>query len=163
MTRTLPQPATRLLWGAASGAVGATVLNIVTYGDMLLRGRPASGVPASVAGVMADRVGLAPLRTDNDGPTASNRREAAGALLGYVTGVGLGAAYAVGRGRTSDTNPLPSGVLLGLTAMMASNLPIVGFGVSDPRTWSRADWLADIIPHLAYGVATAATYSMRRS
>ncbi len=163
MTRTFPQPATRLLWGAASGAVGATVLNIVTYGDMLMRGRPASGVPASVAGIMANRLGVAPLRTDNDAPQAPNRREAAGALLGYVTGVGLGAAYAVGRGNASDDNPLPSGLLLGLTAMLASNLPIVGLGVSDPRTWSRADWLADIIPHLAYGVTTAATYSMRRS
>ena len=28
-------------------------------------------------------------------------------------------------------------------------------GVTDPRTWAATDWVADVIPHLAYGVLTA--------
>jgi hypothetical protein len=27
--------------------------------------------------------------------------------------------------------------------------------VTDPRTWTRLDWSADIVPHLAYGAVTA--------
>jgi hypothetical protein len=30
-------------------------------------------------------------------------------------------------------------------------------GVSDPRTWSAADWISDVVPHLAYGVVTYVT------
>ena len=30
--------------------------------------------------------------------------------------------------------------------------------VSDPRRWSPSDWAADVLPHLAYGLVTAATY-----
>ena len=26
-------------------------------------------------------------------------------------------------------------------------------GVEDPRTWGREEWLADVLPHLAYGAA----------
>ncbi len=63
MGTTLRQTATRLVWGATAGAVGTTVLNAVTYGDMLLRGRPSSGVPAKAAGKLADTVGFAPLST----------------------------------------------------------------------------------------------------
>ena len=157
MTRKIPSTTTRLLWGAASGAVGATVLNVVTYGDMLVRGRAPSGVPATVAGIMADRLGLAPLRTDNHARQAPNRREGAGAILGYATGVGIGAAYAVARGGAGVGNPVRTGVLLGLAAMAASDAPIALMGASDPRTWTGADWLSDLIPHLAYGLATAAT------
>lgn len=29
-------------------------------------------------------------------------------------------------------------------------------GVTDPRTWPASPWVADIVPHLAYGAATAA-------
>jgi len=29
--------------------------------------------------------------------------------------------------------------------------------VTDPRTWSAADWISDLLPHLAYGVVTHAT------
>jgi hypothetical protein len=28
-------------------------------------------------------------------------------------------------------------------------------GITDPRTWSRADWISDLAPHLAYGAITA--------
>jgi hypothetical protein len=29
--------------------------------------------------------------------------------------------------------------------------------VTDPRTWSAADWLSDAFPHLVYGAVTYAT------
>jgi hypothetical protein len=28
-------------------------------------------------------------------------------------------------------------------------------GVTDPRSWAAEDWVADVIPHLAYGALTA--------
>lgn len=146
----------RLLRGAASGAVGTTVLNVVTYGDMLLRGRPSSSVPAKAAGKLANAAGLGALGTVNDAPEAENRRQAAGALLGYVTGVSVGAAYAVALQRSSAGHRFHNGLLLGLIAMAVSDVPIVLTGASDPRTWSRTAWLADIVPHMAYGLATAA-------
>lgn len=156
MNRRFQQTATRFLRGAASGAVGTTALNAVTFGDMLVRGRPSSSVPAKAAGNLADAVGLASLRTDNDTPEAENRREALGALLGYATGVGIGAAYALTRKRTSVDHLFRSGVLLGLAAMAVGDAPIVLTGASDPRTWSPGAWLSDIVPHVVYGLVTAA-------
>lgn len=145
----------RLLKGAASGAVGTTVLNAVTYGDMLLRGRPSSGVPAKAAGSLADTVGLDALGTANDTSEAENRRQAAGALLGYAAGLGVGMAAAfVIHGRRGE-HLFRDGVLLGLAAMVVGDAPIILTGASDPRTWSRSAWLSDIVPHVAYGLATA--------
>ena len=149
---------TRLLWGAAAGAVGTAVLNAVTYGDMLIRGRPASTVPAKAARILADHLGIDALRTENEDQRADNRRSATGALLGYATGVGVGVGYAVVRSRINATSALRAGLLLGLAAMVAGDGPIVVTGASDPTTWSAADWLADLVPHLAYGLAAAATF-----
>jgi hypothetical protein len=33
---------------------------------------------------------------------------------------------------------------------------MVVLGITDPRTWSTADWIADLVPHLAYGLVTYA-------
>jgi hypothetical protein len=30
--------------------------------------------------------------------------------------------------------------------------------VTDPRTWSAEDWLADLLPHLAYAAAATAAF-----
>lgn len=155
--------ARQLLWGAASGAVGTTALNAITYGDMLLRGRPASGTPAKAAGILADDIGIPSLRTDNDDPKAKHRREAAGALLGYMTGVGIGMVAAVTLSRGNGDSLIRNGLLLGVAAMAASDGPIVLTGASDPRTWSPVDWLSDIVPHMAYGLATAASLGNRGS
>lgn len=45
-----------VLIGAAAGAIGTVALNAVTYGDMVVRGRPLSGVPSHVAGQLVERV-----------------------------------------------------------------------------------------------------------
>ena len=43
-------------------------------------------------------------------------------------------------------------------AMAASDVSIALTGVSDPRTWTPADWASDVIPHLVYGLVTVETY-----
>jgi hypothetical protein len=40
-----------------------------------------------------------------------------------------------------------------------ANGPMTAMGLTDPRTWSRTDWLSDVLPHLAYGWVTASTYA----
>jgi len=148
----------RLLRGAIAGAAGTIALDLTTYGDMLVRGRGASSVPARMAGVLAGRLGISPLSPDTSGDKADNRREAAGALLGYTTGVGIGVLYSlIHRQQREGTSPL-AGVAVGLSAMAASDIPIALAGVSDPATWSTTDWLSDIIPHLVYGLVTVAVY-----
>jgi hypothetical protein len=38
--------------------------------------------------------------------------------------------------------------------MAATDLPMARIGLTDPDTWSAADWASDALPHLAYGLAT---------
>jgi hypothetical protein len=150
----------RVLRGAIAGAAGTIALDLTTYGDMLVRGRGASSVPARMAGVLADQLGITPLATRTEGDSADNRREAAGALLGYTTGVGIGLIYGLLRGQSHRrTSPLV-GAAVGLSAMAASDVPIALTGVSDPATWSTTDWLSDLIPHLVYGLVTVAVYEV---
>jgi len=40
-------------------------------------------------------------------------------------------------------------------AMAVGNGPMLTLGITDPRTWSRTDWAADVVPHAAYAVAAA--------
>ncbi|MFN8665239.1 MAG: hypothetical protein U0075_25385 [Thermomicrobiales bacterium] len=152
----------RVLRGAIAGAVGTIALDLTTYGDMLVRGRGASGVPARVAGVLADRLGVLPLAPGTSGEMADNRREAAGALLGFATGVGIGAAYGVLRGDPRRAASPLAGAVVGLSAMAASDVPIALTGVSNPATWSMSDWVSDVIPHLVYGLVTVAVYDATR-
>jgi hypothetical protein len=146
------------LFGLVAGAAGTMALDITSYGDMLVRGRAASNVPASVAGILAQQIGLAALAPETSGADADNRRSAAGALLGYATGLGLGVGYALLRGRGGRVRVPVAGVALGIAAMVASDVPTALTGVSDPRTWTPADWASDLIPHLAYGLVTVQTY-----
>lgn len=148
----------RLLRGAVAGAAGTIALDLTTYGDMLIRGRGASSVPAQVAGVLASLAGITPLATSAEGDVANNRREAAGALLGYTTGVGIGALYGLLLGETEGSASPLAGAAVGLSAMAASDVPIALTGVSNPATWSTTDWLSDIIPHLVYGMVTVEVY-----
>src|ERR671932_145617 len=98
-----------LLMGAAAGAVGTVALDITTYLDMAIRGRPSSEVPARTAVRLASAVGadLEP-RGQAVSPEAEqqahSRQSGVGALMGY------------------------------------------------------SGWLADLVPHLAYGMFTAAAY-----
>lgn len=146
--------------GVIAGAAGTIALDAATYADMTLRGRPPSTVPAKMAGILADKVGLS-LSGDSaggDDEKAQNRQSGLGALFGYMTGLGVGVAYGLLRvGMDAPSNPL-AGIGTGLAAMAASDIPIAMSGVSDPKTWSTADWASDVIPHLIYGLVTVATY-----
>ena len=148
------------LLGGIAGATGTLALEVVTYGDMLLRGRAASGVPARTAGIIADLVGIDALATGARGEVADNRRSAVGALLGDGSGIGLDSLYGLmrpllGCGRVST--PL-AGAAVGMAAMTAADASYALTGASDPRTWTVADWISDFIPHLTYGLVTVATF-----
>lgn len=140
-----------LLNGAAAGAAGTTALNAATYVDMAMRGRAASSTPERTVATIADRMGRP---VPGEGPTREHRLTGLGALSGIATGVGVGAA--VGGLRALGLRPaaLMGTVMVGAAAMAASDVPMARLGVSDPRTWSRVDWLSDALPHLAYGAVT---------
>lgn len=144
-----------LLTGLAAGAAGTAALNVVTYLDMAVRGRASSELPAKVAGKLAEEAGVEPLTGETD--EADNRRQASGAMLGYVTGLGLGVAYGLLK---MKVNPpvAAAGVALGLGAMAASDLPATALKLTDPREWSGKAWASDVVPHLVYGLVTAAAY-----
>jgi len=146
--------AQELLKGVAAGAVGTTALNAVAYLDMVVRGRPASETPARAVEELAERIGVK--------ITDENRKSALGALLGYASGLGIGLAYGVVRPRLGELSTTGAGLGLGLAAMVATNLPMTALGLTDPRTWSAIDWVSDVIPHAAYGLAAAATFGAMR-
>lgn len=168
--------ANRIVAGLAAGAAGTMALNVAGYLDMLVRGRSASTLPGDVAGRLADEIGLpldfdldpeetaADIDTDDDdededvNERVANRQEALGALLGYSNGLAIGVAYGLIRLAVPRPPAWLAGALLGGLAMAASDYPSTRLGLTDPQTWSGADWLADIVPHMAFGVVTAATF-----
>jgi hypothetical protein len=140
---------TGILTGAAAGAAGTTALNAATYIDMSVRARPASGTPQQTVEKLAEKADLQ--------VTDDNRLAGLGSLSGIATGVGVGAAFGLLR-RLGLRPPMPVGALLvGLTAMAATDGSMAALKISDPRTWSRTDWLSDLVPHLVYGTVTYAT------
>ncbi|HEY0560984.1 MAG TPA: hypothetical protein VGD03_11905 [Frankiaceae bacterium] len=144
--------------GAAAGAAGTTALNAVAYLDMAVRGRPTSDTPERTVERLADELGV---EIPGDPDTRSNRVAGLGPLTGIAAGVGVGIAGGLlaGRGRL----PLPlAAVVLGAAAMAASDGSMAALGVTDPRTWPASSWLADLVPHLAYGAVTAAVLELGR-
>ena len=151
--------------GAVAGALGTFALNVATYTDMAIRGRPSSSAPSELVGKLADRAGL-PLSSKGVGSndeTAQNRESGLGALLGYVNGLGVGAIYGLIRSQLDEDISIPlAGAVIGLTAMAASDVPLVTSGLSNPKTWGVSGWAADAIPHLIYGLVTAIAYETLR-
>lgn len=162
--------ANRIFAGAIAGAAGVVALNAVGYLDMLLRGRPASDLPARVAGKLADEMGLPfDLSTDTDDeededePDApANRREALGALLGMANGVGIGVCYGIARLILPKPPAWLAGTALGAAAMAASDYPATRLGLTEPREWTATDWASDVLPHMAFGVVTAIAFEAAR-
>lgn len=143
--------------GLVAGAAGTVTLNVLTYLDMAVRGRGASSVPAETVERAADAAGT-DLSPEGGRDAAQNRSQGVGALLGYASGLGFGALYGALRSRTDDVS-VPGGALgLTLAAMAGANLPAIATGVTDPREWGAEGWIADIVPHLAYGFVTAGVY-----
>jgi hypothetical protein len=146
-----------ILAGALAGAAGTTALNAVTYLDMALRGRPASSTPEQSVQKLADslQVGI-----PGQGDARENRLSGLGALGGLLTGASVGALY----GAVTCLLGRPSlgwgSLLAGGSAMVGANGPMALSGLTDPRSWSAADWLSDLVPHAAYGLVTALAYEI---
>src|SRR3954449_10425232 len=142
--------------GLIAGAAGTAALHAVTYLDMALRGRPASTVPEQLVDAVADATGTA---VPGRGATRDARRRGLGELGGIVNGVGLGIVSSLVRS-AGVRMPFPVGaVVKGAAAMAATDVPVVVLSVSDPRTWTAADWRADALSHLSYGVTVQAVVS----
>ncbi|MEU4717698.1 hypothetical protein AB0F73_29140 [Micromonospora purpureochromogenes] len=143
--------------GAIAGAVGSAALNVVSYLDVAVRARPTSSTPEETVGRLA---GLAHVDLGPE-DRAANRRSGLGAVLGYVLGIGAGAAFgALASGRRMS--PVVATALLGGGVMATTIGSLATLRISDPRSWSRSDWFADLVPHLAYGMAAAATLNRLR-
>ncbi len=143
-----------LLQGLLAGAAGTLALDVYTYLDMLLRGRPASELPSTVVEKLAQKAGIGSLAADGD--VSKNRRAGAGALMGY--GVGLTAGVVYGALRPGFVNWLPwpiAGLLLGATTLVASEGSATALGATDWSQWSIGEWFADIVPRTCYGVTVA--------
>ena len=139
--------------GLIAGAAGTVALHAVTYLDMAVRGRPASTVPEDLVDAVADAAGT---EVPGRGAVRDARRRGLGELAGIANGVGLGVLSSVVRS-AGVRMPFPVGaVVKGAAAMAAADVPVAALGVSDPRGWSREDWIADAVPHLAYGAAVQA-------
>ena len=149
---------TGLLRGAAAGAAGTTVLNAVTYLDMVVRGRGTSSTPEQLVEKITKTVGV---DVPGDDDTRENRLQGLGPLSGIAVGIAVGAASGlVGRllAKHGRHVPAPLAVLvISAAAMALSDVPLKLFGISDPKDWALKDWAADIVPHLAYGATTYAT------
>jgi hypothetical protein len=152
-----------LMRGALAGAAGTTALNAVTYADMTLRGRPSSDVPERSVETLLDK---ADLHLPGDDRARRARLSGLGALSGIAVGTGIGALAGVAAAvvlRTGARPPLwTGGAVVGALAMAATDIPMARSGISDPRTWSAADWLSDVVPHAAYGLVTYAALARER-
>ena len=143
-----------LFRGAIAGAAGTTALNAATYLDMAVRGRPASSTPEQVVARAAELIGVSLSdRDDQRQARESGWGSLLGAAAGVSAGVALGALQASGRPRTKAGT---AGVAW-LLAMLVGNGPMTALGVTDPRSWGTVDWLADVVPHLAYAVTATAS------
>jgi hypothetical protein len=144
----------RLTNGALAGAAGTALLNAVTYLDVVARGRPPSSIPEDNVQRLAERAGV----SLGSGETRDARTSGLGALLGYVNGFGMGAAYGIAAPLFAWLPRPLSALLVGAGAMLATNAGSVSLGTTDPRSWSAGDWLADIVPHVVYGAGVVGTY-----
>src|SRR6201998_2351502 len=141
-----------LLSGATAGAAGTTALNVITYLDIAVRGRPTSTTPERTVEAMARLFGV---QVPGTGDILANRLLGLGALTGYAAGIGmgviLGLAYALGwRPRLLVATLVATAI-----ALIGTNGPMTVLGVTDPRTWGMVGWISDLIPHFGYGVVTA--------
>ncbi|MFC7546685.1 hypothetical protein [Plantactinospora sp. GCM10030261] len=140
-----------MLAGVLAGLAGSAALNVVTYLDMALRGRPSSGTPDETVRRLAGATHLWLGPEDR----AANRRAGLGPILGHLSGVATAVGYAV---LVRRRMPLPvAATLLGAGALVGADTPMTVLRVTDPRSWSVTDWLSDVVPHLAYGLVAATT------
>jgi hypothetical protein len=142
------------LRGAAAGAAGTTALNVVAYLDIAVRGRAASSTPERTVAKVAE---VAHVPIPGQGDERESRLQALGALTGLVAGVGFGTLVGLVRAAGFRTSPLVGTALTTAGVLVATNGPMTALGITDPRTWSAADWLSDLVPHVVYSVVVRTT------
>src|SRR4051812_15430247 len=145
-----PAPVGWMLRGAAAGAAATPALTVVPYLDMARGGRPASSTPQRTVERLAE---TAHLPIPGEGVRRASRVEGLGALTGLVAGIGVGGLFGLARAAGFRAGT----VLTTATVLVSTNGPMTALGITDPRTWSRADWISDLVPHLAYGAVVAST------
>jgi hypothetical protein len=146
----------RAVLGSIAGAAGTLALDVTTYLDMAVRARPSSSVPARTAGRLASAAGVS-LGTEE---AAETRRSALGALTGYASGLMVGIVYGILRPAARSIPAPVAGVAAGLGVMAASDGAAVAAGATDVRSWGPSGWASDLVPHLVYGLVTAAVFDL---
>jgi hypothetical protein len=141
-----------LLSGAAAGAAGTSALNVITYLDIAVRGRPTSNTPERTVEAMARLFGVT---VPGTGDVLANRISGLGALTGYAAGIGMGIALGLAYALGWRPGLLVATLVATAIALVGTNGPMTVLGVTDPRTWGAVGWISDLIPHLGYGVVTA--------
>lgn len=149
-----------LLYGAAAGAAGTTILDATTYADMALRGRPQSELPQRVVKEIVHRAHVAPLDRPDElmSDADKNRQTALGALIGYADGLGMGAAFGAVRPQTRGVSWFWAGIALGAATLLLSEGSATALGQTDPRKWGVSGWVADLVPRFLYGWVTVLTF-----
>ncbi len=142
-----------ILRGAAAGAAGTTALNAVTYLDMAVRARPASETPQQAVDAIARKAGHP---VPGAGAEKENRLAGLGPLTGIATGITVGMFVGVCRPALGRLAAPIVASAIGVAAMALTDGSLVSLGLSDPVKWSRAEWVSDLVPHLAYGAVTYA-------
>lgn len=142
-----------VLLGAAAGAAGTTALNAVSYLDMVVRARPSSSTPEDTVEKLSD---VTHVPIPGEGDSRDNRVAGLGPMTGLLAGLGTGAVLGLARSAGWRPGPVLSGAGATLLVLVAGNGPMTALGITDPREWSASSWIVDIVPHLAYGVTTAA-------
>ena len=67
-------------------------------------------------------------------------------------------AYGLVRSRCREAPLAAAAVAAGVGVNVGTVLPMAALGVTDPRIWPARSWLMDVVPHLVYGIATAAAF-----
>jgi hypothetical protein len=141
-----------MLRGAAAGAAGTTALNTVGYLDMVVRARAASSTPEHTVERLSERTHL---HVPGEGEDRDNRVAGLGALSGIAVGVGIGALLGLMRSAGRRPSAIGGGLTAAVGALIGTNGPMMLLGVTDPGKWAATDWIADLVPHLAYGTVVA--------
>jgi hypothetical protein len=139
--------------GAVAGAAGTTALNAVTYLDMAVRGRGTSSTPEDTVEKLTEKFHVT---IPGKGETRSNRLQGLGPLMGIAAGAGVGVLAGLTRASGFRPRPLAGTALTTAAVLIAANGPMTVLGITDPRSWSAADWLSDLVPHVAYSTLVTA-------
>ena len=137
--------------GMLAGAAGTAMLNLTTYADVVVRDRPPSPLPEKVIGAIAKNADI-----------GANRKTGLGALLGYFDGLGAGMLFGAIRPYARGVPWQVAGIALGVFTAVLSEGSATALKQTDPRRWTAADWIADMVPRCIYGWTTCVAFDNMR-